>query len=330
MPNHQTTYMGLTLKNPIVVASSGLTNSLDKILQLEKKGVGAIVLKSLFEEQINNEVSFVIDKETQYNNYPEAGDYISNYIRDNSVQKYLDFLREVKQQVSIPIIASVNCVSGEEWVSFAKELKAAGADAIEINAFIIPTDRKASSNDIEYRYLDILTEVKKAVKIPIAMKISNNFTNLVGFVDKLYANGAAGVVMFNRYYEPDIDVENLTFTSAGIYSSPADIRQSLRWVGIVSGKVKNIDIAASTGIHDGESLVKQLLAGAKVGQICSTLYLNGFSQVDEMTDYLKQFMQKWNFKSVDEFRGRLNYTSLPNPGMYERSQFMKYFSNHNQ
>jgi dihydroorotate dehydrogenase (fumarate) len=330
MPNFQTTYMGLTLKNPIIVASSGLTNSVEKIVQLEKKGVGAIVLKSLFEEQINNEVNFIIDKEAQYNSYPEASDYINSYIRENSVQKHLEFIRQVKEKVTIPIIASINCVSGDEWISFAKELQKAGADALEINAFILPTDRKASSNDIEYRYLDILTEVKKAVKIPVSMKIGNHFTNLVGFVDKLYANGASAVVMFNRFYEPDISVESLTFTSSEIYSSPADIRQSLRWVGIVSGKVRNVDIAASTGVHDGEALVKQLLAGAKVVQICSTLYLNGFSQIDEMLDYLKSFMLKWNFKQIDNFRGRLSYTSLPNPGMYERAQFMKYFSGHNQ
>lgn len=330
MPNFQTTYMGLTLKNPIVVASSGLTNSVEKIVQLEKKGVGAIVLKSLFEEQINNEVNFILDKEAQYNSYSKDTDYINSYIRENTVQKHLDFIRQAKAAVSIPIIASINCVSGDEWISFAKELQKAGADALEINTFILPTDRKASSNDIEYRYLDILTEVKKAVKIPVAMKIGNNFTNLVGFVDKLYANGASAVVMFNRFYEPDINVDDLTFISSEIYSSPSDIRQSLRWVGIVSGKVRNVDIAASTGVHDGEALVKQLLAGAKVVQICSTLYLNGFSQIDEMLDYLKSFMLRWNFEQIDSFRGRLSYISLPNPGMYERSQFMKYFSDNNQ
>lgn len=330
MPNFQTTYMGLTLKNPIIVASSGLTNSVEKIVQLEKKGVGAIVLKSLFEEQINNEVNSIIDKEAQYNAYPEASDYITGYIRENSVQKHLEFIRKVKESVSIPVIASVNCVSSNEWIAFARQLQEAGADALEINAFIVPTDRKASSNDIEYRYLDILTEVKKAVRIPVAMKIGSNFTNLVGFVDKLYANGASGVVLFNRFYEPDINVEDLNFTSSNIYSSPSDIRHSLRWVGIVSGKVRNIDIAASTGVHDGEAMVKQLLAGAKVTQLCSTLYLNGFNQIDEMLDYLRSFMNKWNFKQISDFRGRLSYTSLPNPGMYERAQFMKYFSGHNQ
>ena len=161
------------------------------------------------------------------------------------------------------------------------------------------------------------------------MKISNNFTNLVGMVDKLSANGAAAVVMFNRFFEPDIDLETLELTSSSIYSSPVDLRHTLRWTGIISGKVPNINIAASTGIHDGEAMVKQLLAGATVGQICSTLYLNGFGQIDEILDYLKAFMTKWNFKQISDFRGRLSYSKLPNPAMYERAQFMKYFSGAN-
>jgi len=326
MPNLSTTYMGLSLKNPLVVSSSGLSNSIDKILQLEEKGVGAIVLKSLFEEQITNEVIDVINQDERQVSYPEAEDYIWDYVRETNLQTYLDLIRIAKSSLKIPVIASVNCVTGDEWIAFARDLEKAGADALEINAFIMPTDRKISSADIEFRYLDILTEVRRVVKVPVAMKISNNFTNLVGMVDKLSANGAAAVVMFNRFFEPDIDLETLTMTSSSIYSSPDDLRHSLRWTGIVSGKVPNLNIAASTGIHDGEAFVKQILAGATVGQICSTLYLNGFGQIDEILDYLKSFMVKWNFKQISDFRGRLNYSKLSNPTMYERAQFMKYFS----
>jgi len=327
MPNLSTTYMGLTLKNPLVISSSGLTNSIDKILQLEDKGVGAIVLKSLFEEQINNEVSYVISNDAKQNKNPEAEDFILDYIHENNLQTYLDLIRIAKSSVKIPVIASINCVSGgDEWMAFARNLENAGADALEINTFILPTDRNISSADIEFRYLDILTEVLRVVKIPVAMKIGHNFTNIVGMVDKLYSNGATAVVMFNRFYEPDIDLDTLKMTASPIYSSPVDIRQSLRWTGIVSGKVPKINIAASTGIHDGEALVKQLLAGATVGQVCSTLYLNGFARIDEILDYLKSFMVKWNFKQISDFRGRLSYLKLPNPAMYERAQFMKYFS----
>ncbi|NEW84396.1 MAG: dihydroorotate dehydrogenase-like protein [Mariniphaga sp.] len=329
MPNLSTTYMGLSLKNPLVVSSSGLTNSIDKILQLEEKGVGAIVLKSLFEEQITNEVIDVINQDVQQISHPEAEDCIWDYIRETNLQTYLDLIRIAKSSLKIPVIASVNCVTGDEWITFARDLEKAGADALEINAFIIPTDRKISSADIEFRYLDILTEVRRVVKIPVAMKISNNFTNLVGMVDKLSSNGAAAVVMFNRFFEPDIDLETLKMTNSTIYSSSDDLRHSLRWTGIVSGKVPILNIAASTGIHDGEAFVKQILAGATVGQICSTLYLNGFGQIDEILDYLKSFMIKWNFKQISDFRGRLSYSKLSNPTMYERAQFMKYFSGQN-
>ena len=329
MPNLSTTYMGLSLKNPLVVSSSGLTNSIEKILQLEEKGVGAVVLKSLFEEQINNEVSSVILHDAQQNAHPEAEYYISEYVRENNLQTYLDLIKLAKSSVKIPVIASINCITGDEWIAFARNLEKAGADALEINAFILPTDRKISSADIEFRYLDILTEVLRVVKIPVAMKIGSNFTNLLGMVDKLSANGASAVVMFNRFYEPDIDLETLAINSSSIYSSPVDLRHSLRWTGIVSGKVPKINIAASTGIHDGEALVKMLLAGATVGQICSTLYLNGFGQIDEMLDYLKSFMVKWKFKQISDFRGRLSYSKLPNPVLYERAQFMKYFSDPN-
>ena len=321
--------MGLALKNPLVASSSGLTNSIDKIVQLYDKGIGAIVLKSLFEEQINSEVSRAISKDTQQNNLPGDENYLSDYIRQNNFQQYLDLIRLAKSSVSIPVIASVNCISGDEWISFARQIEKAGADALEVNVAIIPTNRKISSADIEFRYLDILSDVRKVVKIPLAMKIGNNFSNLVGMVDKFQANGAAAVVLFNRFYEPDINLETLEMTSSSIYSSPEDLRHALRWTGIVSGKIKNIEIAASTGIHDGEALVKQLLAGATVGQICSTLYLNGFGQIDEILEFLSSFMKKWNFKQISDFRGRLSYSKLPNPAMYERAQFMKYFTGQN-
>jgi len=329
MPDLSTSYMGLALKNPLVASSSGLTNSIDKIAQLESKGIGAVVLKSLFEEQINQEVKYVIGKDARLNIPTDSDDFISDYVRENNVQKYLDLIRIAKSTVKIPVIASINCITDNEWISFAKEIEKAGADALEINAFILPTNRKISSSDIEFRYLDILTEIKKAVKIPISMKIGNNFTNLVAMVDKLYVNGAASVVLFNRFYEPDIDIETLELTPSPIYSSPVDIRQSLRWVGIVSGKVPKIDIGASTGIHDGDALIKQLLAGATIGQICSTLYLNGFAQIDEILETLVLFMQKWNFHHISDFRGKLSYSKITNPFMYERVQFMKYFSGSN-
>ncbi|MCY1719318.1 dihydroorotate dehydrogenase-like protein [Prolixibacteraceae bacterium Z1-6] len=327
MSNLETTYLGLKLKNPLVAASSGLTSSVEKIKELANAGIGAIVLKSIFEEQINNEVSSMLEKDQQNMAYPEAEDYIKNYLRDNTVTKHLELLKKAKEAVDIPIIASVNCVTGAEWTSFAKDFEEAGADAIELNIFYMPTDRHEKPGVVEQLYLDVLKKVKLEVSIPVSVKFGLHHSNIIGMADKLKANGAAGVVMFNRFYEPDIDLEKLELTSSEVFSSPADIRRSLRWVGIVSSAITKLDIAASTGIHDGDAVIKQLLAGAQVAQLCSTLYINGASVVEQMLSDLNSFMNKWNFKTVDDFRGRLSYKNIPDPLMYERSQFMKYFSN---
>jgi len=327
MINLETTYMGLQLKNPLIVSSSGLTNSVRKIKIIEEKGAGAVVLKSLFEEQITNEVQNLIGKDPKNVGYPEAEDYIRNYVKGDSVAKYLGLIREAKAAVSIPVIASINCVSSSDWTHFAREIEKAGADAIELNVFIVPNDRNKSAEDYEKIYFDIFSAVKKEVNIPISMKIGIYFTNLFSVANRLNANGADALVLFNRFYEPDIDIEKLKITSANVLSSSSDIRKSLRFVGMISDKIKGIDISASTGIHDGEAAIKQLLAGAKTVQICSTVYEHGFDQISKILEEITAWMKKKEFKSVDSFRGKLSYGSIPNSSMYERTQFMKYFSN---
>lgn len=326
MQKLETTYLGLKLKNPIVVASSGLTSSVEKIKALEEAGAAAVVLKSLFEEQINSEVSHLINRDQQ-NLYPEAEDYIWNYTRQHSVESHLDLLRKVKKEVKIPVIASINCISSREWTSFAKEFEAAGADALELNLFFVPTKRNETSEEIEKLYVDILSKVKQEVKIPVSVKVGFYFTNMISMAEKLMANGAQGITMFNRFYEPDINIEKLELTASEVFSTPADIRRSLRWVGLVSAALPKIEIAASTGIHDGEAVIKQLLAGAQVAQVCSAVYINGAQVIDGMLKDLESFMRKWNFRKIDDFRGRLSYAKIENPMLYERSQFMKYFSN---
>ena len=327
MGNLQTTYLGLQLINPLVAASSGLTGSIEKIIELEKAGIGAVVLKSIFEEQINNEVSSLLAKEQQNMAYPEAEDYIKGYLRDNSISDHIELIEETKKAVDIPIIASVNCVSSDEWTAFAKDFQEAGADAIELNIFYVPTDRNEKPGVVEQLYLDVLKKVKSEVSIPVAVKFGVNHSNIIGMADKLKANGASGIVMFNRFYEPDINLETLALTSSEVFSSPSELRRSLRWVGLVSSAVPKLDIAASTGIHDGNAVVKQLLAGAQVAQLCSSLYINGAGVISDMLAEMTEFMKKWNFKKLDDFRGRLSYKNIPDPMLYERSQFMKYFSN---
>lgn len=325
MINLETRYMGLQLRNPIIIASSGLTNSVERIKVLEKAGAGAVVLKSIFEEQINNEVSNLIKRDPQ-GLYPEEDDYSWNYARNNSITHHLNLLSEAKKETEIPIIASINCMSASEWTVFAKEFENAGADALELNLFFIPTHKNTSSLEIEDHYLRIVSEVRKNTKIPIAVKIGPYFTNLTSIADRFASAGANSLVLFNQLYEPDINLQKLELSTSEIFSSPADIHQTLRWVGLISSEVPGLELAAATGIHDGDAVVKQLLAGAQVTQICSTVYINGTQAISGMILDLEAFMQKWDFKTINDFRGRLSYKNIADPARYERAQFMKYYT----
>ena len=319
MSHLETTYLGLKLKNPVIVGSSGLTSSIEKIKKIEEKGAGAIVLKSIFEEQIKFEAGNI----AQESESPEAWDYVNYYVKNNTVQEYLDLIKEAKKEVNIPVIASVNCVSAKEWIGFAKSIEEAGADAIEINVYVLPNDKNAPSEKYENLYYDLAEKLKEILTIPFAFKLGSQFSNLVGFIQKLHV---PGVILFNRFYAPDIDIDNLKFTSSEVFSSPADIRSSLRWVGIISSKITGVDIAASTGIHDGHAVVKQLLAGATAVQVCSTLYKNGIDHLESIIKELEAWMDNHGFDNISEFRGKMSYTKIDDPLVYERSQFMKYFS----
>ncbi len=316
-------YLGLKLNSPVIVSSSGLTDAVDKIVEIEKAGAGAVVLKSIFEEQLKHEANqYIVD-----NDYPEAEDYIRNYTRNNSVDKYLDLIEDAKKQVKIPVIASVNCVTSSEWVNFAKKIEEAGADALEVNVFFLPVNKEASSLDYEKVYCDLADELKQRLSIPVAFKLGRQFSNLTNLVNRLYHRKLDGVVLFNRFYEPDIDVDKLKLTAAEVFSTPSEIRQTLRWVGIVAGSVEDIDISASTGVHDGESVIKLLLAGASAVQVCSVLYKNGIPFLKSIINEIEVWMNKNSFNSIDDFKGKLSYRSIKDPVLYERSQFMRHFSN---
>jgi dihydroorotate dehydrogenase (fumarate) len=327
MANLETTYLGLKLKNPLVAASSGLTGSLEKIKELSDAGIGAVVLKSIFEEQINNEVGAMLSEGTQNMDYPEAEDYIRSYLRDNSIVKQTKLVGQAREVTGLPVIASVNCIAGEEWTSFAADLEDAGANAIELNIFYLPTNRSQTAEEVERLYLNVVRSVCSRVKIPVSVKIGSHFSNIVGMAERLKANGAAGIVMFNRFYEPDINLDKLELTASEVFSSPQELRHGFRWTGLVHSHVPNLEIAASTGIHDGYAVIKQLLAGAQVAQLCSTLYINGSAAIPKILEEMTGFMRKWNFRRIEDFRGRLSYKNLDDPMMYERSQFMKYYSN---
>jgi len=324
MANLQTTYLGIPLKNPLVAASSGLTASVSKIKELEENGIGAVVLKSIFEEQITGEVNQELSKSFDEGVH-NAEAYIKGYVRSNELGQYLDLIKDVKEAVAIPVIASINCVSGEEWVSYAQKFEKVGADAIELNIFHVPKDRHESIDEIENLYSNIVEKVVDQVKIPVSVKFSMYHTNIVKMVDLFKGKGAKGVVMFNRFYEPDFNLDKLTVTSNKIFSDSNDIRASLRWVGLVSSLVQTIDIAASTGIHDSDAVIKQLLAGAQVTQLCSTLYINKPTVIKDILKGLESFMDEKQFATIKDFRGKLSYSKIEDPLLYERAQFMKYF-----
>ncbi len=322
MANLSVTYAGLKLRNPFIISSSGLTNSVDKIRKFDQLGAGAIVLKSLFEEQITHETGRLLEG----TDYPEALDYVRHYSRSNSLTEYLNLVKDAKKAVKIPVIASINCISASEWMKFASKIQEAGADAIELNAYILPVDVNKSSADYEKIYLDLISGIRKIVSIPVIIKIGPNFTNLTNMVNNLYYRKVNAVVLFNRYYEPDINLNDMTFGSSEVFSSPSDIRNTLRWIGIISSTVEEIDIAASTGIHSWEAAVKLILAGAKATQVCSVLYKKGPEYLTEMIDKFEEWMIQNKYTSVDEFKGKMNYINIPDPAVYERAQFMKYFS----
>ncbi len=326
MTKLDTTYLGLKLRNPLIAGSSGLTGSVDKIREMEEAGIGAVVLKSVFEEQINGEIGDLLQQSGRSMDYPEAEYYIRNYVRDHSLGKHTELVAKVKRQTKLPVIASINCVSASEWATFAGDLEQAGADAIELNVFHLPTNRLRTSEDVEKIYTDVAGVVKKNSKIPVSVKIGSHFTNITGLVERLKAAGARGVVLFNRFYEPDIDLEKLELKASEVFSTPGEARHVLRWIGLVSSSVPQMDLAASTGIHNGDTVVKMVLAGAQTVQLCSVLYLQGPSYVTTILQDIQKFMNRWNFSSIDEFRGRLSYKNLADPMVYERSQFMKYYS----
>ncbi|MDC0584517.1 dihydroorotate dehydrogenase-like protein [Bacteroidales bacterium] len=322
MANLSVKYAGLTLKSPVIISSSGITSNIQKIESLSDMNAGAIVLKSLFEEQINHESSSLMNNE----DFPEAADYIFNYTRSNSLQSYLELIEASKSRTDIPILASINCVSGNEWIDYAKKIEDAGADALELNIFLLPNDKEKKAKYYEENYLDIVTKVIEKVKIPVTVKLGMYFTNMLHIIDELYKRGVKGVVLFNRFYSPDIDIHKMEITSSEVFSTENDIRHSLRWIGLASSVNKEIDLSASTGVHNGEGVIKQLLAGASAVQVCSTLYKNGIDIVEEIVNDVEKWMDDKGFKSITEFKGKLNYGNIPNPEMYERAQFMKYFA----
>jgi len=320
----ETTYMGLHLKNPIIVGSSGLCFNIDNLINLESAGAAAVVLKSIFEEEIHLEHSDLLSEDDPYNSRAEQLDYLDINIRKEKLDKFTRLITKAKKHLSIPVIASINCSYSIEWVAFAKEFAKVGADAIELNLFISPSDEKLSSTDIEELYFSITNKVKQSVNIPVAVKITNQFTSLYSVTKGLAQSGADGLVLFNRFFSPDFDIDKMVVKPSFVFSTEQEIAASLRWIGLLHNRVDS-DFCASTGIHDGEAVIKAILAGASAVQITSVLYKHGFSTITLMIKFIEKWMESKHYTSIGDFKGKLSYMSKENPGIYERQQFMKYF-----
>ena len=316
-----TTYMGLALRSPIVVGSSGLTNSVASIKRLEESGAGAVVLKSLFEEQILIETDMALAESTPR---PEAADYLGYYVRENQLTDYLALIREVKSCVGIPVIASISCITAGHWIRFAEEIEKAGADGLELNVFILPSDTAMTGDANEQVCFDVVRGVRERVQIPIALKLGYYYTNLANTLQRLSRTDIAALVLFNRWYAPDIDIDAEAVIAGDPYSAPGDLAMSLRWIAVMADDV-DCDLAASTGIHDGAGVVKQILAGAHAVQMVSAIYKHSAGVIRESLDDMEAWMGKRGYGSVADFRGKLSQSHIENPAFYERVQFLKRF-----
>jgi len=322
MSKLNTHYLGMELPSPVIAGSSNFTSSVTSIAEAESAGAGAVVLKSLFEEQILSQAASLSDQSS----YPEADDYLAWYTRNNTIDNYLDLVSDAKKRVKIPVIASINCFSGEGWTDFAVKVQNAGANALELNVFYLPVDMHQTGAQAEKLYFDLVSELKKKISIPISVKISYRFSNLLNVAYQIRNHGAAGVVLFNRFYEPDFDIHTLKVTAASVLSNPIERRYVLRWVGMVSALNIDMDISASTGVYTAEDAIKYILAGANTVQVCSALYKKGFSVIKDINDGIRTWMDEKEYSSVRQFRGLLNYRNVENPALFERTQFMKHYS----
>ncbi|MDR1847509.1 MAG: dihydroorotate dehydrogenase-like protein [Bacteroidales bacterium] len=322
--NTVTEFMGLKINSPIVIGSCGLTADVEELIKFEAAGAGAIILKSIFEEQILNETSNNV-RNQEFFNFPDSYDYIMNYSQTHAVEKYLNLIRDAKQKIQIPVIASVNCISNSEWLNFAVKMQNAGADGIELNMFILPADVNLTTEDIERFYEETIHIIRRAITIPVSIKISHYFTSLTRFVQKISLMGIANINIFNRFMMMDIDIENLKTKPAKITSEPSEIYDTIRWTAILSKAVR-CGLTSGGGVHNEADVVKLLLAGANAVQVVSHIYNEGCNFITKSNQFLLQYMERHNYNSIEKFRGLM---SLKNnqPSDFLRVQFMKYFAN---
>ncbi len=322
MLNLETTYMGIPLKNPIVAGASALSSDMKNLKRLEFSGVGAIVVKSLFEEEIElTRFKFEEDME-KFDHIHAEMTSIYPHIDYKGTQEHLYWLTKVKNKVHVPIIASLNAHNLETWVEYAQAIEKTGVDGLELNFYELPQNPDTAAATIEQEKIEVLEKVKAAVSIPVSVKLSPYYTNISNFVKRLETAGADAVILFNRLFQPEIDIqeeeENISFD----FSQSSDSLLALRWTALLSPVFKG-DIISSKGIIEGEDMIKMLLAGAQSVQVVSTLYKNGMQQVEVLTKELEEWMKAKDYQKLEDFRGKMAKDHMKDPWAYERSQYIK-------
>lgn len=324
MPDLTTTYLGLTLKNPVVASASPLSRRLYTARRLEDAGAAAIVMYSLFEEQITHE-SHELDHylERGTHSYAEALSYFPDLDHYNiGPEQYLEHLRRVKEAVSIPVIGSLNGISTGGWVEYAHKIEQAGADALELNIYYVPTDVDLSGAELEETYVQLVRDVRARVKLPIALKLSQFFTSLPNMAKRFVEAGANGLVLFNRFYQPDFDLEALEVVPNLVLSTPHDLRLPLRWIAILYGRVA-ADLALTSGIHSATDILKGVMAGANITMVASTLLAHGINRLPHLLRGLNEWMELHEYESITQMRGSMSQRAVADPAAFERANYMK-------
>ncbi len=324
MPLMKTSFLGLELRSPVVVGSSPYTADAEHIARCVRYGAGAVVLKSIFEEQIVRQAVALSCQSPAGAGMGDAGEYLERYLGDAYLAGHLRLIASARE-TGVPVIASINCIAGSDgWADYAAAMEQAGASALELNIFLQPTDRHTTGAELEKTYADTVGRVTKAVGIPVTVKLPQRLTNPFAVADALVSRGARGAVLFNRFFEPDIDIERLAFAVGSPYSHASELRNVLRNVALCATAVPQLDIAVSTGVHDGEAAVKALLCGARAVQVCTAIHRFGYPVIGEMNAFIDAWAERHGFASLDEFRGRMDYGHADDD-TYQRTQYMKYY-----
>jgi dihydroorotate dehydrogenase (fumarate) len=325
-----TSYMGLKLRSPLVPSASPLSQDVDKIKWMEEAGAAAVVMHSLFEEQLSRE-RYELHHHLTYGTESFA-ESLTYFPEPDSFcigpEEYLHHIRQIQEQVEIPIIASLNGCSVGGWTDYARLIEEAGASALELNIYYVPTDIDLTSEDIEQTYIDILGAVKAAITIPVAVKLSPYFSNMANMAKRLDNAGANGLVLFNRFYQPDINLELLEVEPHVLLSTPQAMRLPLRWIAILYGRIQ-ASLAATSGIHNGHDVLKMLMAGANITMLCSVLLQHGINHIQCIEREMREWMEKHEYQSVQQLQGSMSQRNCPNPSAFERAQYMRALQTYN-